>query len=329
MNRRTGRSRLAARLRPIAWSAAVAVVIAGCAGVPAPGPSASDSPRSASPGSTAPPARPASPFASLSGYLSRRAGVITAAVYDARTGHTWVYHRGVLEYTASIVKVEIMGTALRQAQAKGRALPPGEARLVPPMIEASDNQAATTLLADVGGAHAVGQFDRVSGMTQTTPSKLALIPGTQLPGWGLTTTTAADQVHLVRLFAYHNSTLSDYNRAYGLNFMERVEHGQNWGVGCGVAPGTTVALKNGWLPFTSALRLASPGTWQIDSIGWVRGHGRDYVLAVLTRQNPGYAYGIDTIQAISRRIYAELGPRRAGSRGPGGTSRQARSGYCY
>jgi hypothetical protein len=256
----------------------------------------------------------------LSGYLSGRAGVVTAALYDARTGHTWVYHGGVLEYTASIVKVEIMGTALREAQARGRALPPGEAALVQPMIEASDNQAATALLADVGGARALGLFDRAAGLSQTTPSAQAFIPGTRLPGWGLTTTTALDQVRLVKVFAYRNPLLSDYNRQYGLTFMERVEQGQNWGVGCGVAAGSTIALKNGWLPFTSALRLASAGTWQIDSIGWIRGHGRDYVLAVLTRQNPGYTYGIDTIQAISRRVYAELGPGRPGA--------PARSGYC-
>lgn len=324
MDRRKGTSPGGSALRPVAWLAVLGVLITGCAGGPGPAPSSSDSPRSASSGPTNPPAKLASPFASLSGYLSRRSGMVTAAVYDARTGHTWVYHGGVLEYTASIVKVEIMGTALREAQARGKALPPGEAALIPPMIEFSDNQAATTLLADVGGARAVGLFDRAAGLTQTTPSALAFIPGTRLPGWGLTTTTALDQVRLLKLFAYRNPLLSDYNRAYGLGFMERVEHGQNWGVGCGASPGTTVALKNGWLPFTSALRLASPGTWQIDSIGWIRGHGRNYVLAVLTRQNPGYGYGIDTIQAIARRVYSELGP---GRRGVGVTS-TAHSAYC-
>jgi hypothetical protein len=249
---------------------------------------------------------------------------VTAAVYDAHTGRTWIYHKGVLEYTASIVKVQILGAALREAQAKGRALPAAQAALVPPMIEASDNQAATTLLADVGGARAVALFDRAAGMAQTTPSALALIPGTQLPGWGLTTTTALDQVRLVRLFAYHNSLLSAYNRDYALNFMERIENGQNWGVGCGVTPGTTVALKNGWLPFTSALRLASPNTWQVNSIGWIRGHGRDYVLAVLTRGNPSEAYGIGTIQAIARRIYSDLGPDGHGV----GRTTTGRSAYC-
>jgi hypothetical protein len=82
--------------------------------------------------------------------------------------------------------------------------------------------------------------------------------------------------------------------------MEHVENDQDWGVSAGLAQGTTVALKNGWLP------LAGAG-WQVNSIGWISGHGRDYVLAVLSAHNPSYAYGIDTIGAISRRIFSELG----------------------
>ena len=98
-----------------------------------------------------------------------------------------------------------MGTALEEAQSSGRLLSDGEAALMGPMIENSDNQSATTLQSDEGGPAAVSQFDRTAGMTQTTPSTLALIPGTSLPGWGLTTTTALDQVSLLAKFAYPNS----------------------------------------------------------------------------------------------------------------------------
>ena len=61
-----------------------------------------------------------------------------------------------------------------------------------PMIESSDNDAATTLLADVSGPNALARFDKAAGLTQTQPSTLALIPGTDLPGWVLTLTTALD-----------------------------------------------------------------------------------------------------------------------------------------
>jgi beta-lactamase class A len=243
-----------------------------------------------------------SPFASLRGYLAARQGTVTAAVYDKHTGRTWILHGGLRQDTASIVKVEIMGAALREAETAGRPMPPDEQAMIRAMIENSDNDAATSMLARVGGPAAVQRYDALAGLDDTTVSTLAYIPGTSLPGWGLTKTTALDEVRLVKRFAYPNSLLAGADRRYGLDLMEHVESGQDWGVSAGVAQGTTVALKNGWLP------LAGAG-WQVNSIGWISGHGRDYVVAVLSDRNPSYAYGIDTIEAISRRIFAELGPR--------------------
>jgi beta-lactamase class A len=291
---------------------ALAVLAVGCASPSAPPASPNvSSPghtTSADPVSTNQPA--ASPFASLSGYLASRAGVITAAVYDARTKHLWLYHPGVLEYTASIVKVEIMGAAMREAEQKGEPIPSGQATLMVPMIEASDNNAATALLADVGGPAGVLRFDRAAGLNDTTPHSAAPIPGSGVPGWpgwGLTTTTASDEVTLVKRFAFQNSVLSNANRQHGLILMEHVEAGQNWGVTGGVPADIPVALKNGWIQFPQALRYTKADGWQIDSIGWVDGHGRNYVIAVLTRNNPSEQYGQDTIEAISSRIYALLG----------------------
>ena len=245
-----------------------------------------------------------SPFLALNGYLRHRAGHITAAIYDARTGSIWVYHPGQVQYTASIVKVEIMGTALWQAQRASQGLPSAEAALMPSMIENSDNDSATQMLADVGGPQAVAQFDQAAGLTDTTPSTLALIPGTPWPGWGLTTTTALDEVRLIYRFAYPNTVLTDASRSYGLNLMEHIEADQDWGISGGVPADATVALKNGWLPLTAG--------WQINSIGWVSGGGRDYVLAVLTADNPTEAYGIDTIEAIAQAVYGDLGPSGSG-----------------
>jgi hypothetical protein len=68
-----------------------------------------------------------------------------------------------------------------------------------------------------------------------------------------------------------------------------------------VAPGTTVALKNGWLPNES-------GIWQVNSIGYVNGDGRDYVIAVLTDGSSNEAAGIDTIEDLSTLIWQALAP---------------------
>jgi beta-lactamase class A len=309
------------KLRRLAAISVIALIVMGCsrfgeAGGPA---SLSGSPapaRSATPASPAVKARPSSsspapsrrarpavsPFTGpgLRAFLARRSGNVTAAVYDVGARRVWVYRPGVREYTASIVKVEIMGTALEESQQAGQALPPAEQGLMPSMIENSDNDSATELLADVGGPAAVARFDRSAGMTGTQPSTLALIPGTPWPGWGLTTTTALDEVVLVSRFAYPNAVLSGASRQYGLSLMENVEPDQAWGVSGGVPPGTTIAVKNGWLPL-------GPSNWQIDSIGWIDGHGRDYVLAVLTADNPSEAYGIDTIDGIASYMYRSRG----------------------
>jgi beta-lactamase class A len=296
------------QLRQVAALSAIALLALGCTDAPAavrqsatpvastpqPTPSAASStPRAA-----------VSPFASIGGYLAHRSGHVTAALYDARTRKTWLLHPELVQDTASIVKVEIMGTVLAQAEAAGRPLPASRAALMTSMIENSDNQAATTLLADVGGPSAIGRFDRSVGLTHTTPSTLALIPGTSLPGWGLTTTTALDEVMLVARFAYPNRFLSDASRNYGLHLMEHIEADQAWGVGGGAPAGTTVALKNGWLP------IPPSNYWQINSIGWIFGHGRNYVLAVLIDGNPSEAYGIATIETIARTVYARLGAGR-------------------
>jgi beta-lactamase class A len=296
----------------LAAVAVLASLIPGCSMIASPTRPSTDPSKPASSAGTASPggssqAGAVSPFASLSGYLASRTGQITAAVYDKRTRKTWVFHRGVRQDTASIVKVEIMATALWQAQ-NGRPLSRAERVLMSAMIENSDNNAATELLTAVGGPGAVQRFDRLAGLYDTTPSRKKYIPGSNppLPGWGLTTTTAFDEVRLVSRFAYPNSVLTRASREYGLNLMRHVEPDQAWGVSggsYGALSGATVALKNGWLPH----KLATNSDWQVNSIGRVSGNGRDYVLAVLTNHNPSETYGIDTINTLARRIYAELG----------------------
>jgi hypothetical protein len=222
----------------------------------------------------------------------------------------WLYNKGKLEYTASIVKVEILGTALWEVRPAGGQLPASQASLARPMIEASDNGSASAMLSAVGGTAKIAQFDQMAGLTSTSPhDTYPVIPGSPAPGWpgwGLTTTSAKDEVILVEHFAYHNSLLTDQQRHYALGLMENVEAGQNWGVSIGVPPGTTIALKNGWIPFPQALTYTA-AAWQINSIGWIHGHGRNYVLAVLTRDNPTMQYGEHTIAHISRYVYSQLG----------------------
>jgi List-Bact-rpt repeat protein/beta-lactamase family protein len=224
-------------------------------------------------------------------YVASRSDRVGVAIYDTHTGTTWTLNPDGRFQTASIVKVQIMGTVLHRAQVQGRGLTPFEQQNLVPMIEQSDNNAATNLWNSVGGASGVAAFDRLAGLTNTTPNV----------AWGLTTTTAPDNVRLVRDYAFGSTALDPQWRAYGLNLMEHVVSWQRWGVSAGATPGTTVALKNGWLP------LNDSAVWRINSIGWISGHGRNYVIAVLTDHNSSMQYGVDTIEAIARMAWNTFG----------------------
>jgi beta-lactamase class A len=210
-------------------------------------------------------------------------------VHDLVTGATYQYRPGQLNITASIVKVEILGTLLTQAQAAQRSLTTSEQSLATSMITQSDNDAATALFDEVGRAPAVKTFDTSVGMGATTPNS----------AWGLTTTTAADQISLLQHLVHPNSVLSDASRAYELGLMEHVTPSQAWGVSGGVAPGSIIALKNGWLAIGSG--------WTVNSVGWIYGGGRDYLIAVTTSGGPSMGYGIDSISEVSAAAWNALG----------------------
>ena len=187
------------------------------------------------------------------------------------------------------MKVQILGTLLTQAQSAGHSLTQDEQSLATSMIEESDNDSATSLWNEVGAAPAVQSFDQSLGMSATVPSV----------DWGLTVTTAADQITLLEHIVSANPVLSTASRQYIESLMESVTPSQAWGVSAGTAPGTTIALKNGWLPVSSG--------WEVNSIGWIDGSGRDYLIAVLTSGDPSENYGIDSISLVAEAAWASLG----------------------
>lgn len=227
----------------------------------------------------------------ITNYISARAGRVSMAVYDEKNGHIYLYHPDLRFDTASIVKASIMADLLYKSEKSGHSLTEQEKSLMVPMIEKSSNSAATALWNKAGGAKGIETILDQAGMAQTVPG--------QDGEWGLTKTSALDQVKLMRLFAYPNSVLGTAQREYGLHLMENITSWENWGVSNGIPAAATVALKNGWLPY--------PAKWWINSIGYVSGAGRNYVIAVLTGGNPSEKYGIQTIDQLSDMIWSQLG----------------------
>jgi beta-lactamase class A len=243
-----------------------------------------------------------SPFGnSVTAYLAGRTGTLTAALYDLSTGQTYAFHPGIAQDEASVVKVDIMATLLSQQVDGSPPTSPSEQSLLTSMIEESDNDSATALWNEAGGPIVINAFNQQVGMSSTTPSQCVTCPNFPWPGWGLTTTTADDQVALLRQFVLPSRLLSASQQQYGLNLMKNITSSESWGVTGGVPSGVRVALKNGWLPLTGET------DWQVNSIGWIDGAGRDYILAVLTTGNPTEEYGIDTIDEVSSQVWNALG----------------------
>lgn len=252
------------------------------------------------------------------------------ALFDKETGRTYRLENGdEKQFTASIVKVDILARWLHRFERRGDKIP-GEVRyslryLMENMIQHSDNVAATALFFFGGGCEALTRFNRLIPLKAT---KVACETPNYY-GWGNTTTTALDQVRLMRVFAYDKPRriLEDDGRSYGLKLMQSIQPDQRFGISCGPwgtscsppnyaqpVPGVTVALKNGWKPLPTCYLPVEQCPWQVNRTGWVKGQGRDYVLTVLTTDDPvgtgglyGYNYGIDTVQGVSVRVWDNLG----------------------
>jgi hypothetical protein len=231
-------------------------------------------------------------------YLATRVSTVQADVYDLATGQSWTVGSGGSQAEASVVKLNVLEVLMAQNQL---GLSDQDTSLAQSMMENSDNDAATSLWNTVGGASGVRSFNSRVGLSSTTPSPCVDCPGFAWPGWGLTMTSAVDQILLLRQIVQPNRFLNDSQRNFALQLMENVTPSESWGVSGGVAPGTTIALKNGWLPLNDAAT-----DWQINSVGWVSGSGRNYLVAVLTTGNPTEQYGIDTIDGLSSLVWQSM-----------------------
>ena len=219
-------------------------------------------------------------------------GNVDIAVYDNATGaiahYTNVPTTAPTAFiTASIIKMSILETLLWHNQQNGIAtMTSSQLAEATPMIENSDNDAATSLWTLDGGPTAINAFFRQIGATNSTANV----------DWGLTETTALDQLKVVNEVAYPGKLLTTGSATQADDLMNHVEADQQWGVSGGVPAGVTVQLKNGWL---QGADVDGTTGWNINSIGHVHGDGVDYTIAVLTNDNTTMQNGINTIQALS------------------------------
>lgn len=193
--------------------------------------------------------------------------------------------------TASIIKVDILATLLLQAQDAGRGLTQQERTWATAMIEHSDNDAANALWRRIGQAPGLEAANKRLGLSSTV--------GGAAGRWGLTQTTATDQIRLLQaVFAgggtssASGSVLTGTSQTYIRTLMTRIAAGQSWGVSAASDAGW--ALKNGWL------QRSTTGLWDINSVGEVTSGTHHYLVAVLSAGNASMAGGIAAVESAAR-----------------------------
>jgi beta-lactamase class A len=220
----------------------------------------------------------------LSSYLGH--GGVSIEAVDLDTGATYRYGATSGMRTGSIVKLYILETVMLRHQKAGTKLSSNERALATRMIENSDNNAATALWNEIGGASGLRKAAAQLGVKNTVPGPNGM--------WGLTQTDAPDYIALLRNLT-SDRALSSASRGYILDLMEDVEADQRWGVSAAADKGSTVRLKNGWLATDH-----DHGRWLVNSVGVITAHGDKVIVAVMTQHGSSFTGGISLVQKLAK-----------------------------
>ena len=224
----------------------------------------------------------------LNQYADTLGTEFSAALYEASSGRSWYYNRGGTYLEASLVKVPILLTMLRQATDEERELTLEEEYLSVLMIEYSDNDATTTLYQSVGGADELSQTYELLGVTDTSAAET----------WGANDTSVEDQLKIARALLEGVDWISSDLHAYAVDLMANVDDSQRWGISAGLYDdGAEIALKNGWLQDDDL-------AWNVGSAGFVRAGGSEYAVVVLTAGSATMQDGVSAVEEVARVINA-------------------------
>jgi beta-lactamase family protein len=212
----------------------------------------------------------------LNGRTGRKAFAVVSSerrVYGQNIHRTFV--------SASVVKAMLLVAYLRMVAADHRELDAGDRSILNPMIEVSDNAAATRAWEIVGN-------DRLRRLA----SRAAMTDFSIEGDWASAQISAADQARF--FFAMH-SVLPRRFRAYADYLLSHIAGYESWGIPAVARPaGWRVYFKGGW-------RGTSLGQL-VHQVARLHGHGRRIAIAVMTDGDPSMDYGIETIQGVTARL---------------------------
>jgi Beta-lactamase enzyme family len=216
-------------------------------------------------------------------YAHERLGTVSFAVRTRDRQWGWRVTRTVP--SASVLKAMLLVAYLDDRRVRGRALGPSDHRLIDPMIQRSDNEAATRVLGFVAASGVYGVARR-AGMRE-----FRLDPTI----WGLSRIDADDQA---RFFLHIDREVVSRHRAVAMHLLATVVASQRWGIGRVALPGWQVYFKGGW----------GAGTGEVEHQIVLLRHGAVRVsAAVLITDSPSHAYAKQTLQGLFVRLLRGVG----------------------
>ena len=218
-------------------------------------------------------------------YLAGRQGHTALAVINTR-GQISGVNLDRQFITGSVVKAMLLVAYLRRLAAMGqRQIDSTSNSLLTPMVEASDNTAATHVWEIVGDS-GLEALARAAGMTHFAAPAFASW-GTE---WATALLTARDQA---RFFYEMDSLIPHEFDHYARYLLSNIEPYESWGIPAVARPlGYQVFFKGGWRP--------SPDIYLVHQIARLEKNGQKFAIAIMTDGDPDEAYGIATIEGATR-----------------------------
>ncbi|HEV2885682.1 MAG TPA: serine hydrolase [Jatrophihabitans sp.] len=248
------------------------------------------------PATSAPVRTPAITAERLAADLSRLFGAgnsYSVAALDLSTGRSSRAGAGGGMVLASLVKLDLLETLLYQHQRSGQPLTASQDGDVSAMIERSDNAAADRVFRLIGENAGLRYYHSVLGLHDTVLNAEGQ--------WGLSTTSAGDQLILLRALTSAGSPLTATSRRYALALMSNLESDQRWGVSAAADPGSTTAAKNGWLGIDS-----DGERWAVNSAGVVRIGGHQVLMVVLSQHQQDFSTAVARVQRAAVELAGAL-----------------------
>ncbi len=210
----------------------------------------------------------------LAAYLAASGPNAGMVLYDVTHQRYYTYNSTTQFLVASSIKVPIMLALFTMTERQRREPNANEVGLLTTMIENSNNDSASMLYNEIGGAAGMASFMQSVGVSGLSP-----VDGS----WGYSVITPQAMMDLLTLLN-EGKVLTSADRATALQLMENIESDQQVGVGDTAPAGFTVAMKDGWVS-------GPDGLWAMNTSGIVTAGNGTYIISVYTQEQPSLAAG--------------------------------------